>query len=137
MVHRNLPLKAASLVLAVFLWFWVMLNEENPITNKMVELRLTVHGVAAGLAARPQARRVRASLRGLEQDMDDLQNRALASVSCRGLGEGRHRLAVRVQPPADVSVIAVRPASVVVVMEKAPLRRAPGRGRPATPPRAD
>ena len=52
MLHRNLPLKAASILLAIFLWFWVMLNEENPITQKTVELRVTPQGAQTGLAAR-------------------------------------------------------------------------------------
>jgi len=119
MLHRNLLVKAASLLLAVFLWFWVMLNEVNPITDKTVELRVAMHGIPVGMSARTKTRSVKASLRGLEQDMEDVAERTSASVSCRGLAEGEHRLAVEVRPPAEVAVVAVRPASIPVVLEKA------------------
>jgi YbbR domain-containing protein len=118
MLHRNLPLKAASLLLAIFLWFWVMLNEENPITHATVEVEVQARGVPAGLALDLKTRNVKVSLRGLEQDMTDLKSGVRASVSCKGLGAGTHRLPVNVQAPQDVAAVAVRPPAVLAVLEE-------------------
>jgi YbbR domain-containing protein len=118
MLHRNLPLKAASLLLAIFLWFWVMLNEENPITHATVEVEVQVRGVPAGLALDLKTRNVKVSLRGLEQDMTDLKSGVRASVSCKGLDAGTHRLPVNVQAPQDVAAVAVKPPAVLAVLEE-------------------
>jgi YbbR domain-containing protein len=118
MLHRNLPVKAASLLLAIFLWFWVMLNQENPITQATVEVEVHPRGVAAGLALDLRTRRVKVSLRGLEQDMADLKSSVRASVSCQGLGAGSYRLPVHVAVPRDVALVAIRPPTVVAVLEE-------------------
>ena len=117
MLHRNLPLKATSILLAIFLWFWVMLNQENPVTQKTIDVQLTVAGIQPGLALELDTRAVKVTLRGLEQDMADLSGEVHASVSCRKLGAGTHPLAVNVQAPQDVAVVSVRPDSVSVVLE--------------------
>jgi YbbR domain-containing protein len=118
MLHRNLPLKAASILLAIFLWFWVMLNEENPLTQRTVEVPVVTQGVQAGLALELGSRTVKVTLRGLEQDMADLKNEVHAVVPCVGLAAGSYRLAVRVQPPEDLAVVGVRPMNVQVMLEK-------------------
>ncbi len=118
MLYRNLPLKAASLVLAIFLWFWVMLNEENPLTRRTIEVRIDARGVGEGLTARPDTRIAKVTLTGLEQDMTDLTGQLRAEVSCTGLDEGRYRLAVRVEAPEDVNVVTVRPERVSVALER-------------------
>ena len=118
MLHRNLPVKAASLLLAIFLWFWVMLNEENPITHATVEVEVHARGVAAGLALELKTRNVKVSLRGLEQDMTDLKGSVRASVSCKGRGAGTYRLPVHVEGPQDVAVVAVKPPAVLAVLEE-------------------
>ena len=118
MLHRNLPLKAASALLAIFLWFWVTLNEENRIAQKTVDVPILALGVQAGLALRLGTQTVKVTLRGLEQDMSDLRSEVHATVSCAGLRADTHQLAVKVAAPENLAVIAVRPASVPVLLEK-------------------
>jgi YbbR domain-containing protein len=95
-----------------------MLNEENPVTHKTVEAKIAVLGVERGLARELDSRTVKVTLRGLEQDMADLKGEVHAAVSCRGLAAGTYRLTVRVQPPENLTVVALRPASVSVALEK-------------------
>jgi YbbR domain-containing protein len=125
MFHRNLELKLASLVLAVFLWFWVTLDEENPITRKSVDADIAAQGVGPGLVIELGAQKVRVTLRGLEQDVADLKGDVTASVSCRGLGVGKHYLPVKVRVPQDVALVSVRPATVAAALESIVSERVP------------
>ncbi len=118
MLHRNLPLKAASLLLAIFLWFWVMLNEENPILEVPVQARVVARDIQAGLALQRELADVQVRLRGLKRDMGDLKGAVEAFVSCRGLGPGSYRLGIQVRAPDTVTVVGVHPADVSVVLEK-------------------
>jgi YbbR domain-containing protein len=118
MLHRNLPLKAASLLLAIFLWFWVMLNEKNPLTERVVQAAVTATDVAKGLAAQQTPSRVEIKVRGLQQDMISIDSAIKASVSCRGLGVGTYDLQVDVQAPRDVTVLSIRPAIVSITLEE-------------------
>ena len=49
--------------------------------------------------------------------MTDLKREVRATVSCRGLAAGTYRLAVKVDAPENLGVVAVRPESVPVVLE--------------------
>jgi len=118
MLHRNLPLKAASLLLAIFLWFWVMLNEKNPLTEHIVQVVVTATDVPKGLAAQQTPSRVEIKVRGLQQDMADIDSAIKASVSCRGLGVGTYDLEVDVQAPREVTVLSIRPAVVSITLEE-------------------
>jgi YbbR domain-containing protein len=118
MLHRNLPLKAASLLLAVFLWFWVMLNEKNPLTEHVVQAAVTATDVPKGLTVRQAPSRVEIKVRGLQQDMADIDSAVRASVSCRGLGAGTYDLEVDVQAPRDITVLSIRPAIVSITLEE-------------------
>ena len=50
MLTRNLPLKLAAIGLAVFLWFWVLLKEQNLIPQHTVRTAITEEGMGSGLA---------------------------------------------------------------------------------------
>ena len=118
MLIRNLPLKIAALALAVFLWFWVLLKEQNLISEQAVKATIVSEGVRAGLALSGQLPEAQVRLRGLRQDVNEAAGGVEVYVSCAGLGAGRHQRAVEVRVPADVSVVAVRPAEVTVVLEE-------------------
>jgi len=118
MLHRNLPLKAASVLLAIFLWFWVLLNEENPIIEVPVKTAVTTIGLAPGLALQRSLPNVEVRVRGLKQDVAEVNRSIEAFVSCRDLGAGGYRLAVQVTRPENVTVTTVRPAEVPVVLEE-------------------
>jgi len=118
MLHRNLPLKAASVLLAIFLWFWVMLNEENPILEVTVRGAVAAKDVPAGLALQQELTDVDVRVRGLRGDMTDIEGAVEAFVSCRGLDAGSYRLGVQVRAPDEVTVVSVHPADVSVVLEE-------------------
>jgi YbbR domain-containing protein len=118
MLHRNLPLKAASLLLAIFLWFWVLLNVKNPILETRVKVGVIAEGLGGGAAPGRKLPTVEVRVRGLRQEMEGA-NRALhAFVSCRGLSPGEHRLEVKVRAPENVTVVGVRPPQIPVVLEE-------------------
>jgi YbbR domain-containing protein len=117
MLHRNLPLKAAAVLLAIFLWFWVMLNEENPILEVPVRTSVVAKDLKPGLALQRELSDADVRLRGLKGDMADIGGAVEAFVSCRGLGAGSYRLNVQVRAPKGVTVIGVHPADVSVVLE--------------------
>ncbi len=117
MLHRNLPLKAASVLLAIFLWFWVIINERNPILDLPVSTPIVVTNIQPGLALQGSLPEADLRLRGLKRDMEDIRDAVKATVSCRGFGEGGHRLPVRVKAPPTVTVVSVDPHRVSVVLE--------------------
>jgi len=118
MLHRNLPLKAAALLLAIFLWFWVLLNEHNPIVEVPVEVAVTAEDVKAGLALRQSLPSVEVRLRGLKQDTDDIGGEVEAFISCRGMGPERRSLRVQVRAPGNVTVTSIRPPEVLILLEE-------------------
>ena len=118
MLHRNLPLKAAALLLAIFLWFWVLLNEHNPIVEVPVEVVVTAEDVKAGLALQQSLPPVEVRLRGLQQDTDDIGSEVEAFVSCLGMGPERRSLRVEVRAPSNVTVTSVRPPELLVLLEE-------------------
>lgn len=118
MLYRNLPLKAAAVFLAIFLWFWVMLNEENPILEVPVHKPVVAKDLQPGLALQRELSDAEVRLRGLKGDMADIEEAVETFVSCRGLGAGSYRLGVQVRAPEEVTVIGVHPADVSVVLEE-------------------
>jgi YbbR domain-containing protein len=118
MLHRNLPLKAASLLLAIFVWFWVLLNVKNPIRENRVRVEVVAEGVGGGAALGRKLRAVEVRVRGLRREMEDVDRALRAFVSCRGLSPGTHQLEVKVRAPENVTVAGVRPAQISVVLEE-------------------
>jgi YbbR domain-containing protein len=117
MLRRNLSIKAGALLFAIFLWFWVMFSEQNPLVQKSVEVKVTMVGASPGLIAHLDAAKVRVTVRGLEQDLSDLTS-VTAQANCRGLSAGQHRVRIRVKVPRDVTVVAIRPFQVKVLLEQ-------------------
>ncbi len=52
MLHRNLPLKAAAFALAIFLWFWVLLNQERPTVGTPAKPPITAPAAGEEMSAR-------------------------------------------------------------------------------------
>ncbi|MFB3880527.1 MAG: YbbR-like domain-containing protein [Armatimonadota bacterium] len=117
MLHRNLGLKAASLVLAIFLWFWVTLGEETPLVRRSVDVDIRAEGVGPKLVAELAVPQVTVTVRGLEHDVGGLEGQVIASVTCRGLGVGTHYLPIRVRVPQAVALVSIRPATVPVMLD--------------------
>ncbi len=117
MLHRNLPLKAASVLLAIFLWFWVIVNERNPILVESVTTSIECVGIPAGLALQRNPPQAELQLRGMKRDMGNVEEAVEATVVCRGLGEGSHRLPVNPSAPPEVTVVDVNPDHITIVLE--------------------
>ncbi len=118
MLHRNLPLKAASLLLAIFLWFWVLLNVENPILEVPVEVQVVAEGVGQTLDLGRELPEVQVRVRALKRAMDEVRGSLEAYVSCQELPAGNHLLPVKVRAPDDVTVVSVRSAEIPVILEE-------------------
>ncbi len=118
MLTRNLSLKLAALALAVFLWFWVLVREQNLIPEQTYRATVTAENVQRGLAVSGDLLTTEVKLRGLREDVEQAGRSVTAYVACRGLGPGRHQLPVRVRVPGNVTVVSVRPSNATVVLEE-------------------
>jgi len=118
MLTRNLPLKLAALGLAVFLWFWVLLKEQNLIPEHTVRTAISEEAMDAGLALASPLPEAEVRVRGLREEIGQVERSVEAYVICRGLGPGRHVRPVRVRTPASVNLVGVRPSEVTVVLEE-------------------
>lgn len=117
MLHRNLSLKAAAFALAIFLWFWVLLNERHPIVERTVRVPITPHGLSSDLALQGPLPQAELRVRGLRRDIDQLADRVSASISVARLSAGRHQLPVQPHAPDRATVTRVRPDEVSIVLE--------------------
>jgi YbbR domain-containing protein len=124
MLRRNFAIKAGALLFAIFLWFWVMFSEENPLAQKTVEAPLALAGVPDGTVAFLETEKVRLTVRGLEQDLAGLAG-LQAQVNCRGYRSGQHRITVKALVPEDVSLVTIRPSQVMVRLEEIITKRLP------------
>ncbi len=118
MLTRNLPLKLAALGLAVFLWFWVLLKEQNLIPEHTVRTAIVEEGMEAGYALASPLPEAEVRVRGLREEIGQVERSLEAYVICRGLGPGRHVRPVQVRTPASVNLVGVRPSEVAVVLEE-------------------
>lgn len=117
MPHRNLALKAAALALAVFLWFWVLLNERNPIVERSVRSPVEVRGLKPDLALEKPLPDVDIFIRGLKRDIDRMSGRVQAYVSCVGLSAGRYVVPVEATLPEAIAVVRIEPDHLPIVLE--------------------
>lgn len=117
MLHRNLALKGAALGLAVFLWFWVLLNERSPFVPMSVSTQTRAEAVEPGLALNQSLPVAKVDVSVLKRESSDIDRRVTAFVSCRGLGEGTHVLPIHVRVPENVTVKNIRPGEVEVSLE--------------------
>jgi len=150
MLHRNLPLKAAAFALAIFLWFWVLLNEENRITGTAAKTAVTARSI--GEVASPRTVPVVVRTRGelpddlrivsvqLEppmatvmgaaarvQKVSQIETEPLALERVRGSFTAKLRLVV----PAEISLVSDSSVMVRVKVERgAPVAPA-SKGKPA------
>ena len=118
MLHRNLALKGAALGLAIFLWFWVLLNERSPFVAVPVSTQIRADAVEPGLALNQALPIAKVDISALKRESSDIGRRVTAFVSCRGLDEGTHTLPVHVRVPENVTIKNVHPGEVEVSLER-------------------
>ncbi|HVA36605.1 MAG TPA: hypothetical protein VNJ51_03245 [Candidatus Dormibacteraeota bacterium] len=127
--QRNLGLKALSLTLALLAWAYLTYGA-NPRVRagvaQQVEVPVVLRDVAPGLVAEPVAPAVTALVSGDRGPFGSLSAREFAAVvDVRGRGPGTYSVVPRIVGPKDVDVERVRPASVVVTIDRVVTRRLP------------
>ncbi len=119
MLHRNLPLKAASLILAIFLWFWVLVNERVVVTSRTVPVVVqTSSSLPVGLRITSlQVSPPVVTVSGAVDQVDDIRSVATAELQLDGLTEDTTKRLALLPPDGaklvkDTSVrVTVRVAS--------------------------
>ncbi len=118
MLYRNFPLKAVSLLLAIFLWVWVLLTEQNPIVEQTFsKIKVVPEGIQPNLTIAGELPTVDVRVKGLKQDLQDLRETIQAFVSCRNLKAGSYHLEVQIRAPSDLTVVGKQPSELSVVIE--------------------
>lgn len=102
-MHENLSYKIIAVLLAVALWFYVLLTEENPIVQRRVQVPLHVGQAAAGLAVSSQTTEVDVVVTGPKRIVNGLPQSAVqAKLAAADLTRGSHQARVLVTLPAEL-----------------------------------
>ncbi len=112
----NGNLKALSLLLALFLWAYVV-TAEAPQLERVLPISVKVENLGEGLAASQLPLTVSVRLRApvrMEVNPENLT----ASVDLKGLGEGSWTVPVSVKPIPGATLVETRPDSVNLLLEK-------------------
>lgn len=93
MLHQNLVLKIAALILAIFLWFYVLFREQ--IIQKSLAVPLELRLVSSEVVPVEESPKIYVTLQGRKSEIESLKNgQVSAYVNLKGLKAGRHSLAV-------------------------------------------
>lgn len=136
--RQNLGLKIVSVIIALFLWAYVMVRE-NPAVVREMQVRVVLRNVPGELtvvsSSPPSARVVVSGLRRLVEGLSLSQIVLQADLSGRAAGEHTASLKPSELPPG-VSVESLSPATVRVVLDKIATETRPLtvslHGKPAT-----
>ncbi len=124
--HQQLSLKILSLILAIVLWVYVS-DEINPSAEQVVNrVPVEVRGLASGkiLLAGPGTVDVR--VQGARQKVQQVGARAVtAYIDLSKVGNGLHRVPVRVKVPEGLTVVDVSPKEIEVRIEKVAEKEVP------------
>ena len=137
--RRNIGLKALSLTLAVLAWAYLTYGANLGVRagiTQQVEVPVTLRNVAAGMVAEPATPAVTVIVSGDRGPFDTPSAREfVAYVDLHGLAAGSYSIVPHVVGPKDAEVERVRPASIVVTVDRLVTRRLPVfvqyRGKPA------
>lgn len=125
----HLSLRLLALFLAVVLWF---LATDRPTTSigldqRTVTVETRVEGLGPGLEVVERPDGVSVTLEGPRLVLPFQAGGAEAYIDVTGRGAGRHRLPVQVRKSSHLSVRAVNPSEVEVVLEEQVTKRLPVR----------
>jgi YbbR domain-containing protein len=109
-------LKLLSLLLALFLWVYVVMAEA-PQLERVLPISVKVENLGVGLAASQLPPTVSVRLRAPVR-MEILPENLTASVDLKGLGEGSWTVPVSVNPIPGATLMETRPDSVNLLLEK-------------------
>jgi YbbR domain-containing protein len=117
MLRQNLRYKILALLLAVALWFYVIITQRNALETQAFTVPVEMRHLSAKLIASVDPPRVRLFLRGTPQALESLVPLPAAYVSTADITPGTHTVEVAFVAPADVRVTRIVPQTVRVTVE--------------------
>jgi YbbR domain-containing protein len=118
-LHRNLSTKLVAVALAVALWLYVMLVEQNPRADRTLRVPVEVRGLSSQLVLTGTPAPVEVTLRGARGQVESLAvSEVSAWVSVQGLRAGQHLALVRVVAPRDLTVVRQDPPRERITLEQ-------------------
>ena len=117
LLRRNLAMKLLALFSAIFLWLYVM-NEQNPPAEVSYSVPIEVHNLASDLVVHQLPETVRIRVKGPRSAVAYLNPADMkALLDLRGLGEGKHTPRFQVNVPNGVELLEIQPNPVPITLE--------------------
>jgi len=117
MLRRNAGLKAFALLLAIFLWFYRLIIEENPIAEKRLRLPVIVRELPTGLAVAQQPGPVEVMVSGPKSVLESAAEAVRVWVNLNGARAGTHWFPVHVTVPERLTLVRRSPDRVALALE--------------------
>lgn len=116
-LKNNMMAKLLSLVVAIFLWLYII-NEENPMTEVNYTVPVTVVNLENNYLAGETPHQIKVRLRAPRNSFLGLQESSLqAYMDLSGLKEGSHTVPIKFMPPAGIYVERQDPLVANVVID--------------------
>ncbi|MEN6325143.1 MAG: CdaR family protein [Syntrophomonas sp.] len=110
---KTIGLKVISVIFAVLLWLYVANQGELTASQDSLKVQLQYRNLTEGFSVKGPEQ-VYVKLWGTARENRNI----MAYVDMAGLGQGSHRIPVKVEPVAGVILTSVRPKEVDVVINK-------------------
>ena len=117
-LYKNIFAKICALLFAIFLWFFVM-NEQNPPVESTFTVPLEISNAAEGYNISHNVENVKIKVKSQRNALMMVsENSFKAYVDLAGHNEGRQSLKVQVVLPSGFDLISVAPENISMDIEK-------------------
>ena len=117
LLRRNLAMKLLALFSAIFLWLYVM-NEQNPPAEVSYSVPVEVHNLASDLVVHQLPETVRIRVKGPRSAVAYLNPADMKAVlDLKGLSEGKQAPRFQVNVPSGVELLEIQPNPVPITLE--------------------
>lgn len=114
---RNMSLRILSLLLALLLWFYVS-NEQNPVNEQIMSIKLQQRGLGDGLAVSGIPSNVSIRVQGTRSQIANLTPADFeAVIDMSKFTEGEHHIPVMVNSPPGIQVAQIIPTRIYVALD--------------------
>jgi len=117
-MHQNLSYKIIAVLLAVALWFYVLLTEENPIVERRLSVPLRPPQAPRGMVVSGYPEQVQVTVQGSKKAVAGAKGSILATFSLASPRLGEQQVRVEAASTLDLAVMAVHPQRVRVRLER-------------------
>lgn len=118
LVSDNKLAKVAALLVAVFMWFFVV-REQNPMTEVTYTIAVQQQNLNPQYVVEGVPPQVRVTLRGPRDTMVTLKPEYLkASLDLSGVTPGSNNVKITFTPPTGVMVVDMKPDNITVVVDE-------------------